>query len=317
MYNEERKSLYIKSTITSDSQKEWYRSLFRRSERLEELAGRDLCEFYSSTLRQLYHDLGITLTQSAITTYYAIRRYVYWCRKQGYPTTDDIEDCQPDLVAEVRSCMVVVPHHLITTLDLVFPDYEEAQIQRIFRAYFWLAFSGFTDEEALRVRASDLDFENMCIRFEDHDPRDHPIYVLSVQDLLAAANLQSFTEFHVSSRLIVKDRLPGDTILRGKIPKGDDLSDDPMRTFIRPAVSRAFTRARQRYSREAYRYRKSKYPPSLYMTYRSAYLSGIFYRAWLRERRHRYYVLPKGRENDYQNWKLAFHEELLEIPEDG
>lgn len=309
MYNQERKLAFLNQIQPADALAFQYRRLFGISEKTEKYHQRDLCELYSSSIRQVLSDASGTLQNSIDTIYFQLLRYVRWCQTQGYPVTEELEECKPDTADKIRTHMVASPSHLGITLNYIFPYPDEIQVQRIFRSFFWLAMAGFTDEEAISVTADQLDFRRERIAVVDRPSMYRPMYPRAIPDLRAAAELTSLRDL-VSmhgGKEIFHPRLPGNTILRGRLHNAGVPSQDPLRTFLRPSVSRALAAARVRYKKDAPYISRLKHQPALNISYRSVLLSGQFYRAWRREKQGLPDGVPKKRLEDYWNWQVAFN----------
>ena len=116
-------------------------------------------------------------------------------------------------VEKMRKQMVASPLHLQTCLDKMYMPESEETIDDIYRCYFWMAFSGVEEDDVLSIKDSDLDFDNMVIKYND---RELPIYRESLHAFKNAATLTSFVYFHPRyTKLIRRNRVSGNEIMRG------------------------------------------------------------------------------------------------------
>lgn len=116
-------------------------------------------------------------------------------------------------LAKVRRQMVSSPLHLQRVLDEVFDKESEETIDVTYRCYYWMAFGGIKEDDTLLVRASDIDFANMEIVYQDTHV---PLYREALPAFHKAAELNSFCYKNPNySRTITRDRVSGDTLMRG------------------------------------------------------------------------------------------------------
>lgn len=116
-------------------------------------------------------------------------------------------------LAKVRRQMVSSPLHLQRILDEVFDKESEETIDVTYRCYYWMAFGGIKEDDTLLVRASDIDFANMEIVYQDTHV---PLYREALPAFHKAAELNSFCYKNPNySRTITRDRVSGDTLMRG------------------------------------------------------------------------------------------------------
>lgn len=335
LYNEERKSAYLSAKDLSSASKSIVKNLFERLAVHENSYG---CDFADMNEEQRSKTVGQVCGLSRKTIYAAestLRDYVKWCANQGYAAQSSTESIQADVSERIRTSMVCSPADLLHTLDFVFPDPEINGIHYIYRAYFWLAFSGLLETEAIRVEPQHLDYEAMKIRRLYGEFSEYPLYPESLQDIKQAAQMKQICENRGKKgvSLIWKDRAPGALILRGKM--NSMTIEQALKSTMRPLISRAFARARE----------KAEAPADLRsdLAYRRVYMSGIFYREYTAElegiepnfskyahldyyarnekspyshggqytKEHVVSILRKSYEEDYRRWKDAFR---LHVP---
>lgn len=116
-------------------------------------------------------------------------------------------------LSKVKRQMISSPLHLQRVLDEVFDKESEETIDVIYRCYYWMAFGGIKEDDTLLVKASDIDFANMEIAYKD---THIPLYREALPAFHKAAELNSFRYKNPNySRTIIRDRVPGDTLMRG------------------------------------------------------------------------------------------------------
>lgn len=176
-----------------------------------------------------------------------------------------------------------------------------------------MAFSGIREEDTLSITASDVDFMDMSIRYGENCV---PLYRESLPAFHNAVELPGFLYKHPNyAKEIRRDRVPGDTIMRGVRATTKTMS-------IRSMLSHRSAAALQD--------GKTKQQLSFYRVW----MSGLFYRMYERERagipvdfsdaavdfmsgrtyvvkgrvklEHKQNKIEKDYMEDYQRWKLAF-----------
>lgn len=321
MYNEDLKNKFIKEYTGSLNTAAVARTLFNNTGKFEEEWGADLCTKSAEELQPLVDEVTGLRSNSKWMTLTILKKYVSWCINNNVPgACDGMLSIQSPGLDKVRKQMVSGPVHLQKYLDSIFTNEAEERLDNVYRCYFWMAFGGIAEDDALLVKNDDVDFSRMVIHCENIDA---PIYR---EALPAFHNAVELTTFAFSNKGVGtttrRDRLSGDTILRG--------FKSPMQslTNIRSAVARLNTNAREQQA------------TNLYLTYNRVRLSGLFYRTYEEERagvdadfwdktlheteeRIRFFRTKysfKGKEtvvhkrtkiakdyfDDYQRWKAAF-----------
>ena len=232
-----------------------------------------------------------------------LRLYVKWCEHNGYPTSNGVFDIDADNVDRFKGLMVASPLHLQLSLDKAFNSPEAETIDCVYRAFFWMAYAGLEDYEALQVRAGDVDLVHMRVMFNDIP---YELYREGIPCFERVCGLTEFVHKHPLYGSLRMNRVPGDLIMRGI------KADADLRT-LRTTLNVKFKRY------------------DVALTYKRIYLSGIFYRMYERERagipvdfnpivatelskrEYKSYNLVKishhyrkGFLRDYKKWKEAF-----------
>lgn len=312
MYNEEQKTKFIKSYTNSIYTARTATTIFNKFQEHEEEWGADLCTRTAEELQPIINELVGLRSKSKWMTLSILRRYVKWCMVMKVPgACDGMANVEVGDLEKMRRQMVASPMHLQTCLDKLYVPEREETIDDIYRCYFWLAYSGVKEQDVLSIKSSDLDFEQMRIKYND---TTLPIYRESLPALKNVATLTSFVYFHpLYSKLIRRDRVPGDEIMRG-------VKSSTRIASIRAAISGKIEEA------------KSKGIQAQQLSFRRIKLSGLFYRMYEREQvgipvsfftevlefvggkanvedpsNKRYQKqVERYYKEDYERWKLAF-----------
>ena len=269
MYNEAQKERFINELTYSISRQHDARRFFDTIEPFEEKWGGDICtrsvEDISSIAPKIF---GLRNTSQTLRLVF-LREYAKWCLDNNIPGATDSAFHIDSAGADVfRTKMVTNPRHLQRYMDLVFEPEDRMTIDNTLRAYLWLAFFGMYEEDALRVKASDVHFDGMYIRFDGDD------YVMCVESLKAIRNCVTATEFAVKNPTYIseqryKKRSDGDILLRG--------TNSPLRNTkeIRAELSRKTARlATKEVNPENEEIKRMR------LTYTRVQLSGVFYRIY-------------------------------------
>lgn len=275
MHNHDVKNRFIEELSDKESVRSLAAHIFSTTEPFEDALGIDFCRMNLEQAQKTVNSTVGLRISNARSILYVLREYVKWCAAQGMEVSTAVENVDLALEEQMRMRMVGSPAQLEFTLKEVYNEPDKNSIQYIHRAFLWLAFIGLQDFEAMQVRTSDLNYEDMYLRFGGGDP--FRIYSEAVPDLKMAKRLDSFNE---TRRGNTKEfpRAKGDLLLRGK-PTENSPQQVLVHTF-RPTISRAFKAALERCEAEG------KIPAGVmfHLSYDRLYRSGVFYRAFERER---------------------------------
>ena len=260
MYNAEQKERFLKEYSTSVSVRSYAVRLFNKIEPYEAERGADVCTFGMEDLQTAYDSVGGIRNKSRDLPRSILREYAKWCMQNGISgATDTAFKLDRVGTERIRLTTVRNPRHLQAWLDMICVPESENNIDNYVRAYCWLAYSGMSNEAALKVRTGDVSFQSMTVR---SDGVDYPIYREALSCMWNCVELKQFKMFHPTiSGGFYKDRVPGDLLLRGckGMPTGETM---------RVEISR----------------RKKKIPPDsdmkLELSFNRIWLSGVFYRMW-------------------------------------
>lgn len=314
MYNEELKAKFIKNYTSSVSTSEICRYLFNSFEPYEKKWGADLCTKSAAELQPVIDNIAGLRVRSKWMKLIILKDYVKWCiNVENIPNAcDGMLEINSVGLDKVRQQTVSSPLHLQKYLDGVYDKAEEKTTDNIYRCYHWLAFGGVAEEDILKIKCSDVDLSSMIVHYGNTEV---PIYREAIPAFKNCIELTQFIYKNPNySKPIYKDRIKGDTIVRG-------VRSSPSFKSMRVQLSK---RAKEKEEETGMR-----------LSYNRIWLSGVFYRAYENELagekpdfrdianqqiERKVYKLETGRNNqnarkrqlaqdymkDYQRWKLAF-----------
>lgn len=305
MYNAERKNNFLAETRNS---RKYGESIFKTMAACEERHGKDLCLLPADILQEFINkNFGVSTraTERLITF---LNLYCNWCKEKGFDVIGGTDGLEVQTAEKIRYMMVSSPKHLEIVLDKAFDAVEKETIDCLYRCFFWMAFAGIRDSNALEVKADEVDFDAFLI---NHDGKSYELYREAVPAFRNACTLTEFVHIHPGYKNNIKRaRASGDYLIRGIKAPNFNLN------AFRATVGKRF---RER---------------GIEVTYSRIRLSGIFYRAYEIERAglqpdfsadvnerltriDRNYSTNYTREkvangierdllSDYENWKKAF-----------
>ena len=314
MYNEGLKINFIRNYTQSINTANVATTVFTAFEPHEEAWGADLCTKSTEELQPVIDEIVGLRSKSQWMSLTILKEYVKWCITMNVPgACDGMLRITAVGLDKVRKQMVTSPLHLQRYLNEVFDPEGDETIDNLYRCYYWMAFSGIREEDTLSITASDVDFMDMSIRYGENCV---PLYRESLPAFHNAVELSGFLYKHPNyAKEIRRDRVPGDTIMRGVRATTKTMS-------IRSMLSHRSAAALQD--------GKTKQQLSFYRVW----MSGLFYRMYERERagipvdfsdaavdfmsgrtyvvkgrgklEHKQNKIEKDYMEDYQRWKLAF-----------
>lgn len=265
MFNESLKCLFMKEVISGKD----VESMFNKSQPYEEKYGKDLCAFTQDELQEYANnELGI-MGSTRQTRFSILRKYIDWCDEKKIPgVCNVVGDIDQKDYTRIRDSMVSSPAHLGKVLDTVFRDPDQHTIDNAYRTFLWLAFSGVLVSDVTNVKAGDVDFSRMEIRFSQQRV---PIYRESVIAMKDCVDLSQFrkeiSNGRGTSEYVWIDRADGSVLIRGF---SDGVIVNTMYTMVRRAINAA---------KKSNAARDFRIPM---LSYVHTYMSGQFFR--LRER---------------------------------
>lgn len=308
MYDKERKESFLLQTNMS---KVFGKSVFNTTKQREEELGKDLCEFTTGDLQPVM-DTGFgSRTRTVSTAISFIRSYIRWCKEQGYPTNDGIDDVKINMGEKIKKGMVASPAHLEKILDKIFEPVSSGTLDCLYRCFLWMIYAGIKDIDAVEVKTSEIDFDLMTI---EHNGKSYEIYREAVPAFKLACTATQFRyinpNYSEEKQGNFRNRFLGEYLLRGfRSPK------------IQIKTMRAVT----------YKHFKEG---GVETSYNKLRLSGLFYKVYEMERcgepvnfdgyvveemakeEHHYHTnytrnklantIKRDLENDYACWKEVF-----------
>lgn len=193
---------------------------------------------------------------------------------------------------------VMSPRHLKLVLDIALPVGSSSTVNHIYRAFLWLLYSGMDADMTVCVRASDVDFNRMCIQipqdfggnvaqalYRSRVPLDqggYPIYAEAVEDLRAACNMTEFTDPPSGVRKMrLCTRADGQYILRSFKEGESQTGAQRLHNTLKPVMQMAMKQVRKHAEMSGEEIPKW-FPQNL--TCKKIETSGKFYRAYEEER---------------------------------
>lgn len=203
MYNTEQKTRFVKSYTESVAVREEALKLFNALGPCEERRGADICTFDGEELRLAAAAVMGTRNRSRYMRMTLLHEYGRWCTENGIPgSTDALQNLTDVGIERIRQTTIRNPKHLQSWLDLICEPESSRSSDNTVRAFAWLCYAGLSQEEAVTVRSSEVDFRSQIIR---HNGREYPVYRESLPAMHNCVELTSF--YH--------RRISGDLLLRG------------------------------------------------------------------------------------------------------
>lgn len=215
MYNEDLKLQFIEKFSKSESYTAVCTALFNSCEKFEISHGDDLCTMDEQEMQRLINGVSGMRAKSALANLSIIRLYSTWCINQKVPNAKNSAACIKHSDGDkIRERMVPNPMYLQIYLDDMYDPESEETIDNMYRCYHWLAFMGVKEEDILSIKCSDVDFENMVVRYGDEEL---PIYREAMKSIKNCAKLMCFKYKHPNYQggWIYRNRYDGDMLIRG------------------------------------------------------------------------------------------------------
>lgn len=317
MYNEELKTKFIRSYTQSINTANVATTIFNSFSLYEEGWQADLCTKSAEELQPVIDKVMALRMRSQWVAMNILKEYVRWCIINKVPSAcDGMLHITMVGLDKVRKQMVSSPLHLQKCLDKVFTPEEDRTIDNIYRCYYWMAYAGLKEEDAVLVKASDICFSEQCINFNG---KSYTLYKESLPAFHNAVELREFMYQHPNyKKPVARPRVEGDDIMRG------------IRANTKPLTIRSILSKRMKEAEETGK-------TEVKLSYFRAWMSGIFYRMYEQERAgipanfsgvaadmmagktyrieginkrikisHRQNSKAHDYMEDYQRWKLAF-----------
>ena len=318
MYNEELKTRFIQEYTKSISRAEACVQAFNAIEPFEVQWDADFCTKSAAELEPVVEQLVGFRVRSRWLRIIIFKKYVKWCLAHKVKDAcDGMLQVECAGLDKVRTQMVSNPTMLQAYLDVVCDPESEKTTDNIYRCFYWMAYSGMDEHDIMNVKCSDVDFNNMVIRYGGEE---YEIHREAIPAFRNAATLTEFVYKHPNyppDKKVIRNRALGDTLIRG----------------IRSTTSLAALRVEL--SRRSKKFIEDGLTDKQLSYYR-VYLSGLFYNMKKREEagipvdftgvasrfmEGKTYKLDAGRNTpeakkravvndylqDYERWKAAFN----------
>lgn len=257
MYNESRKMEFLNSK-SANGVKSAAAAIFQNTEQYEVKLCKDFCEMSEKDASKIMQNYLIgSRRSSSRLRLSAARRYVTWCKQQGYDTKDWIFSVKYDEVDRKNTELVGSPMHLQKFLNDVLSPESEEMIDLVYRCAYWLVFSGVKPAEIYNVKTNDVDLKNMVVRYNNNE---YYLYRESMNAITKCCQNTAFRYVHDGyPENYFMNRIQTDQLMRG-------FKNDANYSTTRPLMSKIVS--------EAFKSGKTDIKLSL----SRAYLSGMFYR---------------------------------------
>lgn len=314
MYNEEIKTKFIRSYTSSISSAKVYVTIFNSIAPYEEKWEADLCTKEEQDLQPVIDNIVGLRSRSKWSRLIMLKDYVNWCINiEKVPNAcDGMLKINSVGLDKIRKQTVANPPHLQEYLGKLYDAEDDKTIDNIYRCYYWLAYGGVSEEDILGIKCSDVDLENMVIHYKD---TEIPIYREAIRAFKNCIELTQFVYNHPNyTKTVWRNRVDGDTLVRG-------FRALPSIKTMRVEISR-HAKAKEKDTGKR-------------LSYYRTWISGIFFRAYERERmgekldfdkivdeqmKGKTYKLDSGHNTqdakkrklvndyieDYQRWKFVF-----------
>lgn len=282
MYNESQKMAFVDSKERSATTRKFLIQIFNGFEPYENKWGMDLSLQQAEVLQPVVSELSGLRGKSTEVILIMLKEYVKWLMHNNYPYDKGIYNVKTDSLDKVRNQMVSSPAHLsklmlkceveIGTDDkdnkiIVERGFDKPELETVdvtYRVFLWMAFMGLYDREAIDVRVSDVDLDNLVLVYKG---KNYKIYQEAKLDFEKACKLTDFCYIH-PNYTTRRNRADGDLLMRGI------KSSEVVMSTLRPIINRKLNPQPKGKTIKL----KDK------LSYRKIYLSGAFYRMFELER---------------------------------
>lgn len=277
MFNEDRKRAFSEAYTQDARNQKNCLVVFGKTEEFEEQFQCDVSQMTADQAKAMMEKICGASASSIRNIQTVLRAYTKWCQENHHPVSNHAFKFDIDASDAIRANYVASPLHLLRSLDYIFCESDDLNIQYLARAFLWLAFMGFEEDEAIRITPDHIDWVNMRIQLPSSNWYSYRIYSESVPDLKMAVNLTSFVSKVGRGKKIIQ-RCPGNEILR-TFDNGQSVKEMVIRG-IRPVISRACKSAKLYMDDHS----SLESGLCLNLSFGRVLQSGIFYRMYEEER---------------------------------
>ncbi len=262
MYNPEIKERFIRDITNSNEQPLRLLKFFNRTAKIEARLGKDLYEMSLEELECVANDVRGFRT-SSVGQLIVLRDYLSWCAANIPGVVSLFDKIKTTNVDKMRANTVVSPRHLQVYLDALFNPESELGSDNLYRAYYWLAYSGVEEEDFLTVTVDQIDLASLTILYRG---RRLPIYREAVPCIRNSVESPFFRRVNPKNgKLTNYSRVESNLLFRGGRTTP---TKDSVIAAIKLARKAAITEGRTNKS----------------LNYTGTFYSGIYYRLYEDER---------------------------------
>lgn len=215
IYDMKTKMAFI-DTIKAEQHRDIAMACFRDTSSFEVRAGRDLCTFsgeeetdaIKAVMSTMLRDSTRVLAAKILSDYYK------WCVKTGVPGAVEHEPIKEEVINAVnRDLLIFSPAHLQTILDRIFEREAEETVDNTYRCFYWMAYAGLSIDSIIMLKPEHFDLKSFLVSVNG----EHGIlYQQGIPCIENCINMSQFRYKHpLYSNVIMKDRIPGEYVLRG------------------------------------------------------------------------------------------------------
>lgn len=224
MFNEERKLGFIE-TVQSDARKAFAENMFERTEPYESKYGVDVAQMSRGQLLEMLEEVAGSRQSGMTSNMSVLRNYIRWCSEVNVDGVSFavLEIKKEDIgTKKLKRQFVANAVHLQRCMDAAFEKESEGTIDCIYRAFLWLAYIGIRDHsEAESVTTDEVDLMNMVVH---HGGKEYLICREAVPSLKRCVEMKQIVYKHPNyTGVKLRDRLPGDKLLRGYVQNKSDI----------------------------------------------------------------------------------------------
>lgn len=107
--------------------------------------------------------------QKDSTSLIILRDYCKWCMLEGYQNISyNLIRLKPPAVERIKTLTVPNPQQLQAHLNSFLDPENKHTIHMVYRAYYWLAFSGVMEEYARKICQANIDLNHRLISIDDY-----------------------------------------------------------------------------------------------------------------------------------------------------
>lgn len=277
MFNEDRKRAFSQAYTHDVRNQKNCLVIFGKTGEFEEQFQCDVSQMTADQAKVMMEKICGASASSIRNMQTVLRAYTKWCKENNHPVSSHVFKFDIDASDAIRANYVASPLHLSRSLDYIFHESDDLNIQYLARAFLWLAYMGFEEDEVIRITPDHIDWDAMRIQLPSSNWYSYHIYSEAVRDLKMAVNLTSFVSKIGRGKKIIP-RSPGSEILRTF--DNDQSLEEMVTRGIRPVVSRACKAAK------LYAEGQHDFPGGLCLnlSFGRVLQSGIFYRMYEEER---------------------------------